>query len=160
MLFASQMPRIGRNANLSLYEALRSYSDVSATSFLVGVACVVAVADVGCAITLYGVVHDWEPGSWWPSVILEHMWGGQSFSKDSADIILMVMARLSVLPLIALMAATNGKPPDSAPVATNAAGSGNPVAGSRASENNGKTTKNDQKKRSLWRRACCFFCRQ
>ena len=76
-LFKRQMPRRVRAAEVSLFEAIRSYSDVSATSFLVGLACLIALADVGCAVALYGVVHDWAPGSWGPLVILKNTWGGQ-----------------------------------------------------------------------------------
>lgn len=71
------MPRRMRSGDVSLFEAIRSYSDMSATSFLVGLACFIALADVGCAVALYGVVHDWAPGSWGPLVILKNTWGGQ-----------------------------------------------------------------------------------
>lgn len=66
-----------RSTDVSLFEAVRSYTDVSATSFLVGTACVVGLIDVGCAIALYGIVHRWSPGSWSPLAILENMWDSQ-----------------------------------------------------------------------------------
>lgn len=68
------MPR-GMRTQVSLLDAVRSYSDVSTKSFLVGIACAIAVADVGCAVGLYGVVHDWAPESWGPLVILRNTWG-------------------------------------------------------------------------------------
>lgn len=71
------MPRRVRAGDVSLFEAIRSYSDVSATSFLVGLACLIALGDVACAVALYGVVHDWAPESWGPLVILKNTWGGQ-----------------------------------------------------------------------------------
>lgn len=73
------MPRRlrGGNADVTLLEVVTSYSDVSATSFLAVAACVVAVADVGCAIALYGVVHAWAPGAWWPLAILKNTWDKQ-----------------------------------------------------------------------------------
>lgn len=70
-------PRRMRTADVSLFEAIRSYTDVSASSFLVCVACLIGVADVGCAVALYGVVHSWAPRSWGPLVMLQHMWGDQ-----------------------------------------------------------------------------------
>lgn len=71
------MPRRVRAADVSLFEAIRSYSDVSATSFLVGLACLIGLADIACAVALYGVVHEWAPESWGPLVILRNTWGGQ-----------------------------------------------------------------------------------
>lgn len=62
---------------MSLFDAVRSYSDLSATSFLVGLACFIALADVGCAVGLYGTVHGWAPESWGPLVILRNAWGSE-----------------------------------------------------------------------------------
>eukprot|EP00903_Cladosiphon_okamuranus_P007814 g7560.t1 len=106
------MPFWAHGGDVSLFEVIRSYTNVSATSLFVGLACLIAMGDVACAVTLYGVVHDWAPASWGPLVILKNTWGGQNFKTDSADIMLLVLARLSVLPLIALMAAYKGKPPN------------------------------------------------
>lgn len=72
------MPRRMRaTAEVSLFEAIRSYSDMSATSFLVGLACLIALADVGCGVALYGVVHDWAPESWWPMAIIKNVLGSK-----------------------------------------------------------------------------------
>lgn len=68
------MPRWTRTSDLSLFEAIRSYSDVSAKSFLVGSACFIGLVDVGCAVALYGVVHRWAPGAWWPLTIIKNTW--------------------------------------------------------------------------------------
>ncbi|CAN0112372.1 unnamed protein product [Ectocarpus sp. 12 AP-2014] len=149
-------PRWMRTADVSLFEAIRSYTDVSASSFLVCVACLIGVADVGCAVALYGVVHSWAPGSWGPLVMLQHMWGDQNFSKDTADILLLVVARLSVLPLIAFLAATKGKPPNAAPAST-ASSADNASDGNSSRAGRGRTNQVAGKKKSLWRRACSCF---
>lgn len=80
----------------------------------------------------------------------------QGFSEDSADIILLVIVRLSLLPLIAWTAATKGKPPvtASAAVSTNASDDSNSGAAEGRGKNNKKMMK--KKKRSLWRRLCCL----
>lgn len=75
----------------------------------------------------------------------------QSFSDDSADILLLVFMRLSVLPLIALLAATKGRPPDTALPAPKDGGDDN-----NASVNEGRDG-NGRKKRSLWRRVSSCF---
>lgn len=67
------MPR----TEVSLFDAIRSYSDMSATSFLVGLACLIALADIGCGVALYGVVHHWAPESWWPMAVLKNVWGAK-----------------------------------------------------------------------------------
>lgn len=59
---------------VSVLEAITSYSDVSPTSFLVVCACVIAATDVGCAIALYGELHHWEIRPWWPLAILRNTW--------------------------------------------------------------------------------------
>ncbi|CAN0128224.1 unnamed protein product, partial [Ectocarpus fasciculatus] len=149
-------PRWMRTSDVSLFEAIRSYTDVSASSFLVCVACLIGVADVGCAVALYGVVHSWAPRSWGPLVMLQHMWGDQNFSKDTADILLLVVARLSVLPLIAFLAATKGKPPNAAPAST-ASGADNASGGNSSRAGRGQTNQVAGKKKSLWHRVCgCF----
>eukprot|EP00903_Cladosiphon_okamuranus_P007815 g7561.t1 len=146
------MPRRVRGGEVSLFEAIRSYSDVSATSFLVGLACLVALGDVACAVALYGVVHDWAPASWGPLVILSNTWGGQNFKTDSADIILLVLARLSVLPLIALMAAYKGKPPNAVTAPSDDGDDDeDEYAGINASGGRGR------RKPSLCRRMFCWF---
>ncbi|CAN0106637.1 unnamed protein product [Ectocarpus sp. 13 AM-2016] len=149
-------PRWRRTADVSLFEAIRSYTDVSASSFLVCVACLVGVADVGCAVALYGVVHSWAPGSWGPLVMLQHMWGDENFSKDTADILLLVVARLSVLPLIAFLAATKGKPPNAAPAPT-ARRADDASDGNSSRAGRGRTNQVAEKKKSLWRRVCSCF---
>ena len=65
----------------------------------------------------------------------------QSFTRDSADILLLVITRLSLLPAIALVAVAKGKPPEAAPPSANASGE------------NGAPARD----RSLWRRICCCF---
>ncbi|CAB1110551.1 ABC [Ectocarpus sp. CCAP 1310/34] len=149
-------PRWRRTADVSLFEAIRSYTDVSASSFLVCVACLIGVADVGCAVALYGVVHSWAPRSWGPLVMLQHMWGDQNFSKDTADILLLVFARLSVLPLIAFLAATKGKPPNAAPAST-ASGADNASDGNSSRAGRGRTNQVAGKKKPFWRRVCSCF---
>lgn len=72
------MPRrIRGNGDVTLVEVVTSYTDVSATSFLVGVGCLLGVVDVGCSIALYGVVHEWAPGAWSPLAILKNTWDRQ-----------------------------------------------------------------------------------
>lgn len=68
----------------------------------------------------------------------------QNFKTDSADIILLVLARLSVLPLIALMAAYKGKPPNAVTAPSDSNDDEDEEAGSG-------------RKPSLCRRVFCWF---
>ena len=62
-----------------------------------------------------------------------------------------MLARLSVLPLIALMAAYKGKPPEVAPVLTDGDDGGGGGVGNGGSAGSGR------EKLSLCRRVCCWF---
>lgn len=80
----------------------------------------------------------------------------QNFSKDTADILLLVVARLSVLPLIAFLAATKGKPPNAAP-ATTASGADDASDGNSSRAGRGRTNQVAGKRKYLWRRVCSCF---
>lgn len=75
---SDRMPRRhGGFGEVSVFEVITSYSDISPTQLLVATACVVAVADIGCAIALYGEIHGWAARSWWPLVILKNTWDAE-----------------------------------------------------------------------------------
>ncbi|CAM9872745.1 unnamed protein product, partial [Choristocarpus tenellus] len=66
-------------------------------------------------ISLYTEIHSGSPGSWTARAILNNLLDRENFTQDSADILLLVISRLSFLPLVAALAISKGKPPDVAP---------------------------------------------
>lgn len=69
--------RYRAGGDVSIFEVITSYTDVSPKFFLVGTATVIALADMACAIVLYGEVHEWSASAWWPLTIFKNTWDAE-----------------------------------------------------------------------------------
>lgn len=103
---------MGDAIRVSLVEALAEYTGAKHDGALKGILLFVALADISCSLGLYGSLHKGDPAAWEPVSMLKNLFTAGAFTKDSADLLLLLVLRLTILPLVAFVAARKGKPPD------------------------------------------------